>query len=270
MAQMAKGCRNQGPFFNAAINDEEINLMNAMFVRVEELADLADKLNVRLMIDAEHSYFQPAIDNIVLKLQRKYNRNGKALIFNTFQCYLKDSQDKVREHIARSEKENWEFAAKIVRGAYMVLERQRAKEMNYNSPIHDTIDDTHKNYNEVVKIVTSRKSVREGKSKVNMLVASHNQRSIELTIEEMHLANISPKDGGVYFGQLLGMSDHITFTLGKCGYTAYKYVPYGPIHEVIPYLIRRAQENKGIMSGTGAERSMLTSELKRRLFSLGK
>jgi proline dehydrogenase len=266
MAQIAKGCKTQGPFFNAALNDEEVKLINAMQDRVDELANLADKLNVRIMIDAEHSYFQPAIDNIVLRLQRRHNVNGKALIFNTFQCYLKDSKAKVLEHIERSETENWQFAAKIVRGAYMVLERQRAKDMNYPSPIHDSIEDTHDNYNEVVKIVTNRSSVKEGRSKVNMLVASHNQRSVELAISEMTKAKIHPKEGGVYFGQLLGMSDHLTFTLGKCGYVAYKYVPYGPIHEVIPYLVRRAQENKGIMSGTGPERKMLTQELKRRIF----
>ena len=135
-----------GPFAKSALSDEEIELMENMERRVDELTSLADRLGVRLMIDAEHSYFQPAIDNIVLKLQRKYNVNGNDRIYNTFQCYLKDSSTRIQEHILRSDYEGWEFAAKLVRGAYMVLERERATTMGYDSPIHETLEDTHQNY----------------------------------------------------------------------------------------------------------------------------
>ncbi len=262
---LASDCRETGPFATAALNEEEIELMERMEARVENLVKLAEELDVRLMIDAEHSYFQPAIDNIVLNLQRKYNKNGKDRVYNTFQCYLKDSERRVRRHIQRASYENWEFASKIVRGAYMILERERATQMGYDSPIHDTINDTHTNFDNIVKLIINRESVKNKKSKVNLVVASHNQNSIENTINEMAKCGITKNKDNVYFGQLLGMADHLTFTLGTNGYNAYKYLPYGPINEVMPYLIRRAQENSDIMSGVTKERKMLWKELMKRI-----
>ena len=263
--ELASDCVETGPFANAALNDEEVELMERMEKRVEKLVALADELDVRLMIDAEHSYFQPAIDNIVLNLQRKYNKNGKDRVYNTFQCYLKDSERRVRRHVQRASYENWEFAAKIVRGAYMVLERERAEQMGYESPIHNTVMDTHENFDNVVKYIINRESVQNNKSKVNLVVASHNQNSIENTINEMKKAGVTKDEDNVYFGQLLGMADHLTFTLGSNGYTAYKYLPYGPINEVMPYLIRRAQENSDVMSGVTKERKMMWAELMKRI-----
>ena len=261
---LASECRDVGPFAAAALDIEEVQLMEDMEMRVEQLLNLADELDVRVMIDAEHSYFQPAIDNIVLNLQRKYNKNGKDRVYNTFQCYLKDSERKVKRHIQRARYEEWEFAAKVVRGAYMVLERDRAKEMGYESPIHNTIADTHENYDNIVRLIMNRESVQKNESNVNIVVASHNQNSIENTIKEMKRCGISKRGQNVYFGQLLGMADHLTFTLGNGGYSSYKYLPYGPINEVMPYLIRRAQENSDIMSGVTKERAMLWDELMRR------
>jgi proline dehydrogenase len=265
IADLASGCKGMGPFAKSALSDEEIELMENMERRVDELTSLADRLGVRLMIDAEHSYFQPAIDNIVLKLQRKYNVNGNDRIYNTFQCYLKDSSTRIQEHILRSDYEGWEFAAKLVRGAYMVLERERATTMGYDSPIHETLEDTHQNYDGAIRTIITRESVQEKRSKVNLVVASHNQTSVEKTIAAMDEEGISKVNHNVYFGQLLGMADHLTFTLGMNGYSAYKYVPYGPINEVMPYLIRRAQENSDIMSGVTKERKMLWDELIGRL-----
>ena len=115
--------------------------------------------------------------------------------------------------------------------------------------------------------IISRDAVREGRARANILVASHNQRSVEKTIAAMEENGIDPATGGVYFGQLLGMADHLTFTLGNAGYRAYKYVPYGPWSEVMPYLIRRAQENSDMLGGVAMERRMIFGELKRRLLS---
>ena len=112
-----------------ALTDEEIELVERMIARSETLMDLASRLEVRVMIDAEHSYFQPAIDSIVLDLQRKYNVGSKVIVYNTFQCYLVRAPAKLQEHITRSEREGWNFACKLVRGAYMVLERERAGQM---------------------------------------------------------------------------------------------------------------------------------------------
>ena len=114
---LASECRDVGPFAAAALDIEEVQLVEDMEMRVEQLLNLADELDVRVMIDAEHSYFQPAIDNIVLNLQRKYNKNGKDRVYNTFQCYLKDSERKVKRYIQRARYEEWEFAAKVVRGS---------------------------------------------------------------------------------------------------------------------------------------------------------
>mmetsp|Transcript_4209 Transcript_4209/g.4864 ORF Transcript_4209/g.4864 Transcript_4209/m.4864 type:complete len:149 (-) Transcript_4209:1314-1760(-) len=147
----------------------------------------------------------------------------------------------------------------------MVLERARAEEMGYPSPIHDTIQDTHACYNRAMGVIMNRQKVQTKEEVVNMLVATHNQDSIELAVELMSEKGIE-KDQGVYFGQLFGMADHLTFTLGNAGFKAYKYLPYGPLVEVLPYLIRRAQENSTLMAGAQNERRMIRSELRRRFF----
>merc|ERR1719453_1424792 len=239
-----------------------------MIERVQGLAALAERHSVRLMIDAEHSYFQPAIDQLVLDLQRKYNRQKhQPIIFNTYQAYLKDAPSKIDAHIALAEREGWHFAAKLVRGAYMELEATHAVALGQESPIHPTIDATHDCYNDAISTILRRPAVTNGESRPNLMVASHNQGSIEHTLSEMAENGITrDADGGVAFGQLYGMADHLTFTLGAHGYQAYKYVPYGPLHEVLPYLVRRAQENAGMLKNSGNERAMLLAELRRRMF----
>merc|ERR1712096_230578 len=128
------------------------------------------------------------------------NGGGNAMIFNTFQCYLKETRAKVAEHISYSEREGWEFAAKAVRGAYMVLERERAETMGYDSPIHDTVEDTHACYHDVIDTIMQRDVVASNRSKANLLVASHNQQSIEYVLERMRQNGVSPSDGCIYFG----------------------------------------------------------------------
>jgi proline dehydrogenase len=148
-----------------------------------------------------------------------------------------------------------------------VAERKRAETLGLPSPIHETIAQTHECFNECVEIMLRKlaEQTRAGKQPVNVMIASHNQQSIEIATELMHDLDIDRTKGGVFFGQLLGMADHLTFTLGQCGYAAYKYVPYGPIDEVIAYLLRRLQENSNMMGGVAQERKLLQSELKRRL-----
>jgi len=257
MANRAK----PGNLTSAVFNEEETKLMNNMISRINTLAEYAEKLGVRLMVDAEQTYFQPAIDHLVLDLQRKFNRNFPT-IFNTYQCYLKDSYDRVATDLIRAKREGYYFAAKIVRGAYMILERKRATNMNYEDPIHPTLQDTHDNYHRVVDLILRDLHFS------NVLVATHNQKSVTFVLDKMEKLNISPSNGGVYFGQLLGMADHLTFNLGRNGYKAYKYVPYGPVHEVLPYLIRRAQENSNVLGGTQQEIVMIKSEIKRRILFL--
>ncbi|KAL4856165.1 Proline dehydrogenase 1 [Chlorella vulgaris] len=240
-AAIASRCRSRGPFAEAALDADEQRLLRNMMRRVERLAQAAAEADVRLLVDAEHSYFQPAIDNTVTELQRTHNRTAPR-IYNT--CYLKDSRDRLQTEMERARRDGYKYGVKLVRGAYMVLERQRALDMGYPSPIYDTAEDTHTNYDRCVRDLL-RCVEKEG---VEVMVATHNQGSIELTVEQMAALGLPPSSG-VFFGQLLGMADHLTYTLGANGYGAYKYVPFGAVEEVMPYLIRRAQENSSILSG---------------------
>eukprot|EP00457_Paulinella_chromatophora_P002919 gb/GEZN01002924.1/.p1 GENE.gb/GEZN01002924.1/~~gb/GEZN01002924.1/.p1 ORF type:complete len:585 (+),score=74.19 gb/GEZN01002924.1/:47-1801(+) len=247
---------------NLLLDREEIKLMNKMLTRLDEIVKEAHRLEVRVMIDAEHSYFQPAIDKCVLQLQRKYNTGRTPVVFHTYQAYLKDSFSRLQTDLKRANREGFWLAAKVVRGAYMVLERQRAKEMGYASPIQETLQDTHKNYEKcITEILTC---IKHQAPRAELMVATHNQSSVELTIRLMQQLDLSPARH-VYFGQLLGMADHLTFALGRAGYKAYKYVPYGPVREVMPYLIRRGIENSDMMSGSVQEQKNMTKEVLRRV-----
>ena len=256
-------CKEKGPLALATLNDEERQLMEALERRADYLANLAMQLGVRLMIDAEHTYFQPAIDSITTKLARKYNLKYP-VVFNTYQMYLKNALQRLRYDIQASERVGYHFAAKIVRGAYMTLERKRALELGYEDPIFDTIEGTHESYN--LAVADCIEYIAEGKQ-IEVMVASHNQDSIERAIATLEKYNLGPTTK-IYFGQLLGMSDNLSYTLGRNGFKAYKYVPYGKVDEVIPYLLRRAQENSGMLGGATKEIEMIIKEFRRRRFLL--
>lgn len=258
-------CIHKGPLSRSVLTDEERQLLLVMRGRINALVALADKLDVRVMIDAEHSYFQPAIDNIAAELMRRHN-HSRPLVFTTYQMYLRDSLQRLRDDQLRAKSGNYYFAAKLVRGAYMELERRRADELHYASPIHASIEETHESYNTGAAQLIA--SIAAGE-RAELMIASHNQASIELVLSAASASGLGPAHAPIYFAQLLGMADHLTYSLGAAGFKAYKYVPYGKIREVMPYLIRRAQENSDIMSGVGLELSMLTRELTRRLLSRG-
>ena len=254
-------CRSNGPLSRSVLDHNEREMLKRMRERIYGLAQQAQNLRVRLMVDAEHTYFQPAIDNITIDLAKRYNKDFPA-IFSTYQMYLKDSRLRLFTDIERAHKGGYKFAAKLVRGAYMVLERHHAEAEGLEDPINENINVTHENYNSAVREVISK--IASGRD-IEIMIASHNQRSIELTLDAMREHKLSPS-AGVYFGQLLGMSDHLTFSLGKHGFKAYKYVPYGRINEVMPYLIRRAQENADALGGAKNELRMTKSEISRRVF----
>lgn len=264
LPELVAQCLEEGPLSRAAPTEEELVLMEAMMTRLETLAQAAQLAEVRLMIDAEQTYFQPAIDHMVLRLQRKYNHDYPT-IFNTYQCYLLHTEQRVKDDLERARRDGFKWGAKLVRGAYLVSERQRALENGYADPTQPSIEATHDCYNECLRMVLEE-SISKGEGS-NVLIASHNQVSVETTISLMQQLGISKTSGGVYFGQLLGMADHLSYTLGGSGYKVYKYVPYGPVHEVMPYLIRRAQENSGMMGSPAVEHEadMVNTELHRRL-----
>ncbi|TRY94977.1 hypothetical protein DNTS_004653 [Danionella cerebrum] len=232
--------------------DEEEKQMKRMLQRMDVLAKHAVENGVRLMVDAEQTYFQPAISRLTLEMQRIFNRE-KPNIFNTYQCYLKLSR-----------REGWYFGAKLVRGAYMCQERSRAAEIGYEDPINPDYEATNRMYHKCLEYVLEE--INHNRM-ANIMVASHNEDTIKFTLEKMNEMSLSPTENKVYFGQLLGMCDQISFPLGQAGFPVYKYVPYGPVNEVIPYLSRRAQENRGFMKGSQRERSLLWKEITRRMFS---
>eukprot|EP00744_Colponema_vietnamica_P004938 GILI01007304.1.p1 GENE.GILI01007304.1~~GILI01007304.1.p1 ORF type:complete len:534 (+),score=210.81 GILI01007304.1:81-1604(+) len=243
-----------------AMKAEDNAARGRMMERLNTLGQAAEGKNVRVMVDAEQTYLQPAIDAAVISAQKSFNKQ-KSIIFNTFQCYLKDSAARVQEDLTRAHREGFRFAAKLVRGAYMNEERRLAREQNYPSPIHDTLQDTHNNYDALVDLVL------RNHSNASLCVASHNESSVVKATHVMAELNIPPESPDVAFGQLLGMCDHLTYGLSARGYSAYKYVPYGPVKEVLPYLLRRAEENADIFKGMGKEGDMLKQEIKRRMFA---
>ncbi|CAM5100095.1 unnamed protein product [Natator depressus] len=243
--------------------EEEDLQMKRMLQRMDILATRALELGVRLMVDAEQTYFQPAISRLTLEMQRKFNME-KAVIFNTFQCYLKEAYDNVTMDMELSHREGWHFGAKLVRGAYMEQEQARAAQVGYEDLLNPTYEETSEMYKRCLDYVL--KEIKYSR-KVSMMVASHNEDTVKFVLRRMAELGIHPSEKKVYFGQLLGMCDQITFPLGQAGYPVYKYVPYGPVNEVLPYLSRRALENRGFMKRAKRERELLWSELKRRLIT---
>ncbi|KAI9262983.1 FAD-linked oxidoreductase-like protein [Helicostylum pulchrum] len=258
---------------------EDLAAYDRMMSRLEQVSQLAYDMKVGIMVDAEQSYFQDAIDHVAINLQRKFNHRveGDArspTIYNTYQMYTKSSRGRLELDVELANRENFTFAAKLVRGAYMVSERKRAEEMGYVSPIHETLEDTHESYNGGVKFLLNKlgqyqeatgESVTSATSPIVFMVASHNRDSVIRTIEEMDRNNVMARAGVVHFGQLFGMQDQLSYTLGRNGYSIYKYLPYGMIDEVIPYLLRRAQENSSVLGGAAVERQLMWEEFKGRL-----
>uniref|UniRef100_A0A8C7UEL5 Proline dehydrogenase n=1 Tax=Oncorhynchus mykiss TaxID=8022 RepID=A0A8C7UEL5_ONCMY len=250
------------PLLNKFTEEEE-KQMKRMLQRLDVLANHAEEHSVRLMVDAEQTYFQPAISTLTVEMQRIYNR-GKPVIFNTYQCYLKEAYDIVTMDVELSRREGWFFGAKLVRGAYMYQERSRAEEIGYEDPINPDYETTNMMYHKCLDYILDEIVLNRN---ANVMVASHNEDTVKHTLRRMNELGLTPTENKVYFGQLLGMCDQISFPLGQAGFPVYKYVPYGPVNEVIPYLSRRAQENRGFMKGSQREREMLWKELKRRLAS---
>ena len=269
LPRLVEGCKDKsGPLSRACPNPEELELMLNMKTRLWSVAQTAFDNDVRLLIDAEQSYYQPAIDNFVISLMKEFNSKSKSnapIIFNTYQCYLKDAASRVSIDMDRACRNDFHFAAKIVRGAYMNAERARAKEVEYESPICDTEEATHLNYDGIVeKLIRSKAAGGKNPfAESEFMIATHNRTSVEAAVSLLKETGLPA--GGVHFAQLLGMRDDLTFNLGNNGFKAYKYVPYGKVSEVMPYLIRRAQENSDITKGMGGELRMIEKEVKRRL-----
>ena len=234
-------------------NDHVIRLIE----RVDQICYAAFDSNVPVFVDAEESWIQNSIDNLVRHMSRKYNKN-KAIVYNTIQLYRHDRLEFMRSEINTARNEGWYAGLKLVRGAYMEKERARAEQMGYTSPIQPDKPTCDRDFNAALKLAIENIDV------VSICAGTHNEESSMLLAKLLMESNIKNDDPRVYFAQLLGMSDHISFNLAHQKMHVAKYVPYGPIKEVMPYLIRRAEENTSVAGQTGRELSLILKEIKRR------
>jgi proline dehydrogenase len=225
--------------------------------RVETLCAKAHSLGVRIMIDAEDVKYQYAIDTVTDQMMARYNTQ-QPIVFNTFQMYRTDRLAYLKASHAKAQAQGYWLGAKFVRGAYMERERKRAQEHGYPSPIHHTKAETDTAYNEAI-----RYSI-EHIEQIAIFNGTHNEHSSLYMTQLMATHQIAPNDPRCWFAQLYGMSDHISFNLAHAGYNVAKYIPYGPVKHVLPYLFRRVEENTSVAGQTGRELSLITKEKRRR------
>lgn len=225
--------------------------------RVQKLCERAHGYGIPIMIDAEDSWYQEIIDQVVMDMMAIYNKE-KPIVFNTYQMYRKDRLDRLKKDHARARKEKFFMGAKFVRGAYMEKERERAEEMGYEDPIQPDKAATDRDYNLALKYTL------ENIDDFAVFNGTHNEESSRYMAELMDKLKIPRDDNRCWFSQLYGMSDHISFNLAKEGYNVAKYVPYGPVKFVLPYLMRRAEENTSVKGQTSRELMLLKQEKDRR------
>jgi len=240
---------NQSP-----LSDSEKAELQRSRARFESICQAAFDKDVRVFVDAEESWIQGAIDALTEEMMAKFNTQ-KAIVFNTIQLYRHDRVEYLKQHIAVAP---GFLGYKLVRGAYMEKERERAAEKGYADPIQSNKANSDSDYDAAVKICI------ENINRVSVCAGTHNEQSCMNLVNLLGDKNIDPTDERVWFSQLLGMSDHISFNLANAGYNVAKYVPYGPVSAVIPYLTRRARENSGVAGQMGRERALIEEELKRR------
>jgi len=233
---------------------EEINTVKRRFARI---CEAAAQHNVRLFIDAEETWIQPVLDAWILEMMRHYNRQ-EAIIYNTVQMYRHDRLAFLHEQLHTASTEGFIYGVKLVRGAYMEKERERALQLGYPSPIQPDKTATDRDYDAALRFMVAHAK------HFAVCAGSHNEESSLLLTALMQEANITPEDPRFYFAQLLGMSDHISYNLANAGYKVAKYVPFGPVKEVLPYLLRRADENTSVAGQTGRELGLIQQERQRR------
>eukprot|EP00871_Galdieria_phlegrea_P001890 jgi/Galph1/2701/GphlegSOOS_G1341.1 len=247
-------------FRNNFSSEERRILRNDLF-RIERLCALAAESKVPLLIDAEHYCLQDAIEYISMGMQKRYNTAQQGYIYTTVQCYLRDSERRVKLVSSIAEQFGFRLGLKLVRGAYLHYERQYAKEKGLESPVWDTIDETHLSYNGLASKTIEQMS----KGKSSMVLATHNLESIRNAIKKMEELSIEHNTEHFHFGQLYSMGDATTASLRKAGFQVVKYIPFGPLEEVVPYLTRRLQENMDILGSTSVDMKFFYEELSRRL-----
>lgn len=245
--------KSEGQPFTA----DEQEQWNRIEERYDRVCKLAKEKDVELLIDAEESWMQQAVDDLVTNMMQKYNTE-KPIVYNTLQMYRHDRMAFVKAQLEHAKTNGYYLGYKIVRGAYMEKENERAIKKGYPTPICESKAATDENFNAAAKFILDHLDT------ISLFAGTHNEASSYLILDLMNEKGIAKNDNRVWFGQLYGMSDHISFNLAHLGYNVAKYVPFGPVKDVLPYLIRRAEENTSVAGQTGRELMLLTKEKARR------
>ncbi len=250
---------NDAPRLRSGIHDSEED--NAAWNRVKErmyaICEVAMEKGVGVLIDAEETWIQDPIDRLAIELMSIYNKE-KVVVYNTYQLYRHDRLRFLQMSHSIAKDKQFLLGAKLVRGAYMEKERERAQKNAYASPIHANKDAVDADFNKAVDYCLQHLD------SIALLLASHNEQSNQLAMQTMQTKQLSNNHPHIHFSQLYGMSDHITFNMAEAGFSVSKYLPFGPIKDVIPYLMRRAEENSSVNGQTGRELVLIRKELARR------
>lgn len=239
------------------LTEEEQQEWSRVEARMLRLCEAAHGTGEPILVDAEESWIQPAIDDLVERMMQRFNRE-RAIVYNTIQHYRHDRLDFLRASHARAEKGGYHLGVKLVRGAYMEKERARAAAQGYPDPIQPDKAATDRDYDAALRFCA------EHFDRISVCVGTHNEASTLLMARLMAERGLARNDRRVWFAQLLGMSDNISYNMAAAGYNVAKYVPYGPVREVLPYLIRRANENTSARGQTGRELGLILAEMRRR------
>ncbi len=240
-----------------ALTEKEDAELNKIRGRVHRLCHQAWEKGVRFFIDAEESWYQDIIDSMIREMMHEYNRE-RAIVFTTVQMYRRDRLDFLREEWNEAKEKGYHLGIKVVRGAYMEKERARAERKGYPDPIHPNKEATDQAHDDALRFCMDHLDT------IALCAGTHNENSTFLLTQLMEEKGVDRNDERVWFAQLFGMSDNISFNLAQHGYNVAKYLPYGPVRDVLPYLIRRAQENTSVQGQSSRELALIEKELKRR------
>ncbi|CEN42536.1 Carbapenem antibiotics biosynthesis protein carD [Capnocytophaga canis] len=239
------------------LTDEEQQAWERIVERFDQACGKAASYKLPIMIDAEESWMQDAADQLIEQMMQKYNKE-EAIVYNTLQMYRHDRLDYLKGLHQRAIENGFYIGVKVVRGAYMEKENARAQEKGYISPICISKQATDDNYNSAIVYIL------EHIDRISLFAGTHNEKSTGLVMDLVEEKGLKHNDKRIWLAQLYGMSDHISFNAAKMGYNVAKYLPFGPVREVMPYLIRRAQENTSVAGQTGRELTLLKREYDRR------
>jgi proline dehydrogenase len=240
-----------------ALTPDEAQEWHRVHKRIDDICSRAAKKRIMILIDAEETWIQEPCNELTEKMMEKFNRN-EVIVFNTYQLYSHGTLEYLKDCVKKAESRKYLLGAKLVRGAYMEKERERAGQMGYTDPIQPDKESTDRDYDAAVIYCL------QNLDKLALFIGTHNEKSCRDAAKYMQEHNIAANHQRVYFSQLYGMGDNLSFNLAHEGYQVSKYLPYGPVNDVIPYLMRRAQENTSVAGQTGRELELIRKEIKRR------